>query len=125
MASKTEVAQFLKEFKFKLSIYQILFRDERKKNSQFLLTQELTPASRIKVIESLEVEDYSEGPLDDTLYGIASMNVFGKRVKKTEIYIKISMGRPNDKVLCISFHDAEEPMNYPFKEYEYEKSDNR
>lgn len=125
MASKSEVEVFLREFKVKLNVFQIVFRDERKKNSQFLLSLELTPIARRKVIESLEVVDYSEGPLDDTLYGIASMWVFGKRVKKAEIYIKISMGRPNEEVLCISFHDAEESMNYPFKEYEYEKSDNR
>lgn len=125
MASKSEVEAFLRDFKVKMNVFEILFRDERKKNSQFLLLQELTPASRKKIIENLEAGDYSEGPTDDTLYGIASMWVFGKIVKRIEVYIKISMGRPGDKVLCISFHDAADSMNYPFKEYEYEKSNNR
>jgi hypothetical protein len=36
-------------------------------------------------------------------------------VNNTEVYIKISMGLYNSQVICISFHDAEHPMNYPFK----------
>lgn len=115
MTSKEEVSQFLNEFKAKMSVFQILFRDERKKNTQALLSLDITWESRKKVIESLVVEDYCEGPLDDKLYGIASMWVFGKYIKELEIYIKISMGRPNSSVLCVSFHEAEHELVYPFK----------
>ena len=115
MDPKEEVSQFLNEFKVKMKVFQILFRDERKKNTQALLSLEMTPDARKKIIESLEVEDFCEGPIDDKLYGVASMWVFGKNFKKTEIYIKISMGRPNNSVLCVSFHDAEHKMSYPFK----------
>ncbi len=115
MATKLEVEKYLMDFKVKMSVFNIFFRDERLKNTQALLRMELTPDSRKKIIESIEVVDYSEGPLDDRLYGIASLWVFGKTLKKREIYIKISMGRPNDRVICISFHDSEKPMNYPFK----------
>lgn len=115
MATKEEVSQFLSEFKVKMSIFRILFRDERKKNTQALLSLEMSWESRKKVIENLAVEDYCEGPLDDKLYGIASMWVFGKYMKEIEMYIKISMGRSNSSVLCVSFHEAEHPMTYPFK----------
>ena len=115
MATIQEVETFLKEFKVKMKIFEILFRDQRKKNTQALLSLEITPIARKAIIESLVANEYSEGPLDDNLYGIASMWVFGKKVKKVEVYIKISMGQPNNKVLCISFHDAEHLMNYPFK----------
>lgn len=115
MSSKEEVRTFLAEFTAKLRVFNILYRDERGKNSKALLELEITPANRRKIIEALEVSDYSEGPLDDTLYNIAPMWVFGKLVKRKEIYIKISMGRPNTNVICISFHLAEKPMVYPFK----------
>ena len=115
MATIQEIDTFLKEFKFKMKIFNILFRDERKKNTQALLSLEITQIARKEIIENLTTAEYSEGPLDDNLYGISSMWVFGKKIKKIEIYIKLSMGQPNNKVLCISFHDAEHPMNYPLK----------
>ena len=115
MASQEEVSHFLNNFKVKMSVFQILFRDDRMKNTQALLSLEMSWEARKKVIESLTVEDYSEGPVDDRLYGIASMWIFGKYIKELEIYIKISMGRPNNSVLCVSFHQAEHPMSYPYK----------
>jgi hypothetical protein len=61
------------------------------------------------------VEDYSEGPLDDTLYKGSDFWVFGKEVKKSEVYIKISIGAGQGGVLCISFHVAERIMDYSLK----------
>ncbi len=43
------------------------------------------------------------------------MWVFGPVFKEKEIYVKISIGRENDKVICISFHKVESKMYYPFK----------
>lgn len=40
----------------------------------------------------LEWLDYSEGPITDELNKHGEMWVFGKDVKGTEVYIKISMG---------------------------------
>ncbi|MBI9068462.1 MAG: toxin [Salinivirgaceae bacterium] len=115
MANKSEIEQFLKEFKQKLKVFRIIYSDNRRKNSQALLDLEISPAKRRAFIEKIEVKDYSQGPLDDNLYGIASMWVFGKIVKSNEVYIKISMGQPNSEVICISFHISEHPMKYPFK----------
>jgi len=115
MTSREQVKSFLDDFKVKMNVFEILFRDNRPKNSQELLNLEITPVTRNDIIKNLQAQDYSEGPLNDDLYGIASMWVFGKELKKHEIYIKISMGRPNSKVICISFHKAAHPMKYPFK----------
>jgi hypothetical protein len=125
VTTRADVQKFLNDFFAKYRVYDILFRDYRNKNSEALLSLEITPNKRREIIESLQVEDYSQGPLDDTLYGIASMWVFGKLVKGTEVYIKISLGKFNSQVICISFHDAEATMNYPYKMYEHEKSNNR
>lgn len=115
MASKDDVQQFLNEFFIKYKVFGILFRDLRQKNTGALLTLEISPVKRKEIIESLKVQDYSEGPLDDKLYGIASMWVFGTVVNSTEVYIKISLGAFGSSVICISFHDAEYAMAYPFK----------
>jgi len=115
MTTKEEVQLFLSDFRVKMKTFDILFRDERNKNTQTLLLLEITPAQRRRIIENITVTDYAEGPLDDILYGIASMWVFGKHVKQTEYYIKISMGRINQQVICISFHPFKKPMQYPFK----------
>ena len=115
MAARIEVQQFLNDFFIKYQVFGILFRDNRKKNTQALLTLEISVNKRKEIIERLQVEDYSEGPLDDTLYGVSSMWVFGKKVQGTEVYIKISMGIFGSEVICISFPEAEFPITYPFK----------
>jgi hypothetical protein len=115
MASKQEVEKYLKELKVKMEIFGILFLDDRGKNQQTLHDLEISPAKRKEIISSLKVENYSQGPLDEKMRGILPMWVFGKQVKKKEVYIKVSMGIENNGAVCISFHIAEHPMNYPFK----------
>ena len=63
----------------------------------------------------LEVVNFSDGPTQEKLYGGADMWVFGKTIQSKEIYIKITMGQPSDKVLCISFHFSEQPLVYANK----------
>ena len=115
MSTKSEIELFLKEFNFKMKIWDILFRDERGKNAQTLIDLELQPISRKEILESLEYKDYSEGPIEEKLYGGTDMWVFGKMIKKKEVYIKIAMGMVNSSVICISFHISEHPIQYPFK----------
>ncbi|MFY7963523.1 MAG: hypothetical protein ACOVO1_01390 [Chitinophagaceae bacterium] len=116
MPSKEEIIQYLKEFHYKMSFWGIVFRDDRSKNTQTMLDLEITREQKIKVLNELLFEDYSEGPIAEKLYGGADMWVFGKMVKKKEIYIKITIGMVNNQTICISFHIAEFDMNYPFKD---------
>ena len=115
MATKQQVEDFLKRLKEKITVFDIIFRDDRGKNLQTLATLEITPTYRKQVILNIEAEDYSEGPIVDTLNKMGEMWVFGKDVKGHEVYIKITLGYPNSSTICISFHIAEHPMNYPFK----------
>lgn len=115
MPTETEVARFLKNFKEKMKFWDVLFRDDRGKNAQALVDLELRPTDRKAILEALETSDYSEGPLPEILYGTADMWVFGKTVKKKEVYIKITMGVMGSSVICISFHLAQHKMNYPLK----------
>ena len=115
MSTIAEVTSFLKDFKNKMKFWDVLFRDERGKNAQALIDLELRPMERKAILEALETIDYSEGPLAEILYGGANMWVFGKTVKKKEVYIKITMGAMGISVICISFHLSQYKMNYPLK----------
>ena len=87
----------------------------REKNVQALLDLEITPGFRKTILKDLEHTDYSQGPIVDKMLEGADLWIFGKTVKSKEVYIKITMGKLNLSVLCISFHIAEYPMNYPLK----------
>lgn len=115
MITKKDVESFLKDFKLKMKIFDILFREDRGKNAQTFLDLEITPNARKKIIENLESVDYSEGPIEEILYNCSDMWVFGKEIKSTEVYIKISKGSPNNSVICISFHIAEYKIEYPLR----------
>lgn len=105
MSMKGAVASFLNNFKEKMKIWDVLFRDDRGKNAKTLAELELRPIERKNVLEALE----------EKLYGGADMWIFGRIIKKKEVYIKIALGVANSGVICISFHLAEHKMNYPLK----------
>ena len=115
MATKEEVNVFLKNFKQKMQIWDVLFRDDRGKNSQTLAELELRPIDRKKVLEKLKVENYCGGPSEEKLYGGSAMWVFGQVINKKEVYIKITLGVKGASVICISFHIAEHRLKYPLK----------
>jgi len=116
MASKTEIEKFLKELKVKIEVFDLLFLDDRGKNQQTLHDLEISPVQRKEIIANLKLKDYSAGPMDEKMRGILPMWIFGKEVKQREVYIKISMGLENRSAVCISFHIAEYPLNYPYKD---------
>lgn len=49
MATSGEVQTFLRDFKVKLGIWGVVFRDDRGKNAQALLNLEITPVFREKI----------------------------------------------------------------------------
>lgn len=116
MSRKDEVKKFLSDFLTKLKIFDIFFLDERNKNTQALADLDITPLQRIDYIRKLKVENYSSGPHKDKLdFNFSDYWEFGIKVRKVEVYIKIRLGIPNRRVICISFHPAERKMKYPFK----------
>ena len=116
MVTKEQVESFLAELHTKMKIFGIIFRDDRGKNRETLQQLEIVPSYRKVVIENLRVEDYVQGPVVDELNRIGEMWVFGKDVKGREIYIKVMIVGTTSQTICISFHFAEYPLIYPFKE---------
>ena len=82
---------------------------------QTLLDLEITSRQRKDILMQLEVSDYIDGPLEDTLHKKGEMWVFGKEVKRKNVYIKISKGLEGCGAICISFHVAERQLKYKFK----------
>lgn len=117
MKKRGEVLQFLQDFITKSKIWDILIRSNRtnNKNDLTLLELEINYTDVKKILQELTCEDYVEGPIPDKLYNISDMWVFGKTIKKKEIYIKVQLGHPNSKTICISFHFSDHKMVYPFK----------
>ena len=113
--SLQDVEQFLSHFKAKMKIFGILFTD-RDKNKEALMMLGINNNIRIKVVEEIETTDYIETLSDELSFG--DMWVFGKDAFGKELYIKISMGHPNSNTICISFHIAEYPINYAYKDGE-------
>lgn len=112
--TKDDVKSFLDNLRLKIDIFGIVYLG-RNKNLQTLLDLDISPSSRTEIIKELKVEDYSEGPLAENMNGWQDMWIFGKQIKGTEVYIKVTMGNENNKSICISFHIAEHKMLYPFK----------
>jgi len=110
-----DIQKFLQDFKVKLGIWGVVFRDDRGKNARALLELDITPVYREKILKELLVTDFCEGAKRECLYGGADMWVFGKLINGTEVYIKITLGFAGAQVICISFHCAEFPMKYPLK----------
>mgnify|MGYP001114138940 CR=1 FL=1 len=115
MNKKQEVEKYLKELKQKIDIFGILIWDDRGKNRQTLFELEITPRLREEFIMKLTYFDYVEGPLEEKIYGMLPMWVFGITIKGAEVYIKVIMSRENSEAVCISFHVAEYQLNYPLK----------
>lgn len=112
ISSKSDVEAFLKQFKPKFDVWGIIFL-ERDKNNEALKMLGIVPKAREEIIRNIEVTDYVE-TITNTLY-LGDMWVFGKDYDGTELYIKISLGKPSCKTICISFHIAEYPLNYALK----------
>jgi hypothetical protein len=114
MATKDEVEAFLEELRVKEAsgILTLLILDDRSKNAQSLHTLDIPPDKRKDIIRKLKPEDFyriEEGKYMEKYL----MWSFGKIVQTAEVYIKISLTERN--VICISFHEAEYPIVYPFK----------
>ena len=113
MPTYDEVSRFLSRFFPKMDVWGILFLD-RTKNQNALSELSITADIRNQIIRSIQTEDFVE-TVSSQLSGFGDLWVFGKDYDGITLYIKIAMGNPNDKTICISFHKAEKPIQYIFK----------
>ena len=116
MADKLIVKSFLQKLKEIIKVWGIIFSNRPKNSIQNLADLSITTKMREEIILNLEIEDYSEGPLEETQQGGIEMWVFGKTIKGQQIYIKLTISKITDQAICISFHKAEFSMEFPLKD---------
>jgi len=113
--TKQEVENFLNDFFSKLKVYDIFFKN-REKNENALLKLEITATQRLEYIKSISPKNYIGGPSEDKYDPDSPPNwEFGLKIKNEYVYVKINLGKPKKRVMCISFHIAENKMIFPFK----------
>lgn len=124
MATYEEVNQYLEHTQQIIKTFDIYWtpRDEVVKGIRDL---NLTEGIAKDVILGLAGYDYVEGPIEDHLFKQFKIWVFGKAspiIASDEIYIKLSDRREGKMPVCLSFHKAERPLNYPFKNLNAQKN---
>lgn len=116
-ATREEVRGFLRIFKERAKFFGIVYVDNKPNNIDTLAALDITSKERDKYVLSLREEDYCQGPDKNDYPKQNDVWVFGKRIKKEEIYIKIFINAlPNMANVCISFHIAKHKLTYPLKE---------
>lgn len=116
MSHQLAVKSFLQELKQVIKTWDVFFINRPKNSVQDLADLGITASSRRAIISELELEDYSEGPEPETQFNGTELWVFGKIIKNQEVYIKLTISRNTNNAICISFHKAEHPMRFPYKE---------
>ena len=112
-----EAKEILNPIHFNISTdFRLL--DERDKNYNFILQNNYYYEQVPDVLRKLTVNDYSDYIIDYNDDGSSPyLMVFGTDINNKEIYIKFKIIYSfRNKILCISFHEAEYKMNYPFRE---------
>ena len=105
---------FLKEFKLKAKIFDIVFY-RGGKNDDTLLQIGISAKKREELIMEVDIENYYRGPTADDDPDRPVYFEFGVQYNRQEIYIKLSLGKFDNSPHCMSFHIAERPLNYPLR----------
>lgn len=117
--NRDEVVSFLRQFKRaalgppeRLEIWSAI------KNVDGMLQLGINAVMRNDFLIQLTPEDYCEGPKDDDDSSRGGeVWIFGMTIGDQEVYIKLKVvgEEPFDTAICLSFHPAERPLNYPFR----------
>jgi hypothetical protein len=115
MGQREDVEAFLNDFKQKLRSFGMVFLRSRGENLKTVLELELSENSVREHLANLAVENFYKGPSRDSDDG-PDLWEFGKRIGGREVYIKITKGKFNKPVVCISFHFPARTITYPFND---------
>jgi len=114
-AKKESIRRFLREFKQIATSGRGVDIIDRGKNIQALARLGLTKRNCREEILTLSVQDYCDGPKPDKDRP-GEIWEFGKLMEEREVYIKLKIARVKGVKLakCISFHEAEWSLCFPF-----------
>lgn len=92
--------------------------DPSSKTARFMALLGLSRLDVFEVLQGLEWRDYVQGPLRDNKGRPHDLWVFGTYVSSLETYIKFAVFVSDEDYIgvCVSFHQAERPLVFPYKE---------
>lgn len=115
--TKEDVEEFLTNLKIAIDNHglDVVPRDA---NNEALIDFNLTPSIREQIVLHLAYHNYSDGPLFDDRQQSGNVWIFGIEVDDQEIYIKLKVVELGKQkyAKCLSFHRAQYPIKYPFKQ---------
>jgi len=114
--ARYSITSFLKEFVKHLDNGNYLIV-KRPKTQDTLSRLGINIKILLQELATLTIENYSSGPDPNDAFDGYVM-VFGKIICGQEIYIKIANTDQTGvtrMAVCISFHDADYPITYPYK----------
>jgi len=118
MPDRNEIRTFLLEMKMSLEFRPLVFVD-RNKNLESLSRLGILQTEVVRVLKQIGVSDYCDGPTDDHTGRNKQWWIFGHEYEGNVLYIKIclvSLKNNAKQVECLSFHEAERAMHYPFRQ---------
>jgi len=89
--------------------------EQRDKNMATLARLGITQKDAKGRILALTTCDYVEGPTLRPGHPSQESWVFGLRIEDIDVYIKLELRLEPARCLCVSFHDAERPMTFPYR----------
>lgn len=126
-SKKGEVIVFLNELKsllekedFNIDTDFTLIRKRKNAHEKFstpytLLDLEYNAEDVVQRLKELTVKEYSETKIDKDDTNPPLLFVFGKDINRKLVYVKLKIkGDQRRYVLCVSFHYAEDKMNFPY-----------
>lgn len=108
-----DVRNFLSSMNVKIDIYGMVFAERQRcqETMRMLGINENVAKSIIKTLNATDFSKYFE----DTVQWGCDLWAFGKDINGEDIYIKIGLGLTGRQTICVSFHKADFPIQYPFK----------
>lgn len=116
VVSREEVLLFLVEAK-RLLGRQAYTLVPRKKNLDALARLGWSEDVVLELLCWLTPENYIHGPEADRDSPGEDVWVFGAEIEGREYYLKLKLRRTegDDYLLCLSFHEAQWPLTYPYR----------
>jgi hypothetical protein len=112
IANITDAANFLKRFKEEATLSGIDFIP-RRANLNALANLGITISDAEVTVLGLSARDYISGPTQDHDGSAGEIWVFGTVLNHANIYIKVKL--ETGRAACISFHEAQYPLVFPFR----------
>lgn len=114
---KEHIGNFLKKFKKIASEGRGIDLVSRRKNLDSLVSLGLTKRNCKDEILRLSVSDYCDGPKPDRDKP-GEVWEFGKTIGSRAVYIKLKIAQAGTERIakCLSFHVADYPLRFPFRD---------